>query len=165
MIVGPGYMELVHEIAALPPGAAVGLVCASETGTDNIAETLRLAGATGVEIVRAVIGSDEGLQHIDDVADLILLSREAIALGLDDRFSRPERVGPGSTSSTPRASSCSGGRSNMSRTSGRRRTGWKSDQPSSRPRSAPSAEVAPRQPTEREFRLARLARDATAWPT
>ena len=92
MIVGPGYMELVHEIAALPPGAAVGLVCASETGTDNIAETLRLAGATGVEIVRAVIGSDEGLQHIDDVADLILLSREAIALGLDDRFSRPERV-------------------------------------------------------------------------
>ncbi|HLY15341.1 MAG TPA: GntR family transcriptional regulator [Candidatus Limnocylindrales bacterium] len=92
MIVGPGYMELVHEIAALAPGAAVGLVCASETGTDNIAETLRLAGATGVEIVTAVIGSDEGLQHIDDVADLILLSREAIALGLDDRFSRPERV-------------------------------------------------------------------------
>jgi DNA-binding transcriptional regulator YhcF (GntR family) len=92
MIVGPGYMELVREITALPPGASVGLVCASETGTDNIAETLQLAGATGVEIIGAVIDSDPGLEHIDEVADLILLSREAIALGLDDRFSRPERI-------------------------------------------------------------------------
>ena len=92
MIVGPGYMELVHEIAALPPGATVGLVCASETGTDNIAETLRLAGATGVEIIAAVIDSKPDLERIDEVATLILLSREALALGLDDRFSRPERV-------------------------------------------------------------------------
>jgi DNA-binding transcriptional regulator YhcF (GntR family) len=92
MIVGPGYMELVHEIAALPPGATVGLVCASETGTDNIAETLRLAGATGVEIIAAVIDSEPDLERMDEVATLILLSREALALGLDDRFSRPERV-------------------------------------------------------------------------
>ncbi|HEY7828164.1 MAG TPA: GntR family transcriptional regulator [Candidatus Limnocylindrales bacterium] len=92
MIVGPGYMELVHEIAALPSGARVGLVCASETGTDNIAETLRLSGATGVEILSAVIDSEPALDTIDHDADLILLSREAIALGLDDRFSRPERV-------------------------------------------------------------------------
>ena len=92
MLVGPGYMELVHEIGELPPGASVGLVCASETGTDNIAETLRLAGATGVEIISAVIGSDAGLQHIDETADLILLSREAMALGLEDRFTRLDRV-------------------------------------------------------------------------
>jgi len=92
MIVGPGYMELVHEISALPSGSRVGLVCASETGTDNIAETLRLSGATGVEIISAVIESEPALDAIDRDADLILLSREAIALGLDDRFSRPERV-------------------------------------------------------------------------
>ena len=40
MLVGPGYVELVHEIAGLPAGSRVGVVCASDRGTDNIAETL-----------------------------------------------------------------------------------------------------------------------------
>lgn len=92
MIVGPGYMELIHEIAKLPSGARLGIVCASTTGTDNIAETIRLAGATGVQVVSAVIDSEQDLDAIDRDADLILLSREAIALGIDDRFSRPGRV-------------------------------------------------------------------------
>ena len=85
-------MDLVHEIAALPPGARVGLVCASAVGTDNIAETLRLSGTTGVEIVSATIDDAESIARVDAAADLILLSREALALGLDERFSRPERV-------------------------------------------------------------------------
>ena len=92
MLVGPGYMDLVHEVAALPPGARVGLVCASAVGTDNIAETLRLSGTTGVEIVSATIDDAESIARVDEAADLILLSREALALGLDERFSRPERV-------------------------------------------------------------------------
>jgi DNA-binding transcriptional regulator YhcF (GntR family) len=91
MLVGPGYMDLIHEIAALPPGATVGLVCASAVGTDNIAETLRLSGTTGVEILSATIDDAESIAKVD-AADLILLSREALALGLDERFSRPERV-------------------------------------------------------------------------
>jgi DNA-binding transcriptional regulator YhcF (GntR family) len=92
MIVGPGYMELIHEIAALPSGARVGLVCASAVGTDNIAETLRLSGTAGVEIVSATIDDAESITKVDAAADLILLSREALALGLDERFSHPERV-------------------------------------------------------------------------
>lgn len=92
MIVGPGYMDLIHEIAALPPGARVGLVCASSVGTDNIAETLRLSGTTGVEIVSATIDDAESITQVDAAADLILLSREALALGLDERFSHPDRV-------------------------------------------------------------------------
>jgi hypothetical protein len=91
MLVGPGYVELVHEIAALPPGARVGLVCASAVGTDNMADTLRLSGTTGVEILSATIGSETELREVDQ-ADLILLSREALALGLETRFSRPERI-------------------------------------------------------------------------
>ena len=91
MLVGPGYMDLIHEIAALPAGARVGLVCASAVGTDNIAETLRLSGTTGVEIVSATIGDDAAIAKVDS-ADLILLSREALALGLDERFTQPERV-------------------------------------------------------------------------
>src|SRR3954463_1978459 len=92
MLVGPGYVELVHEIAELPSGSRVGLVCASARGTDNIAETLALSGTTGVEIVSATMDADADLAVVDRTADVILLSREAIANGLGERFHRPERV-------------------------------------------------------------------------
>src|SRR3954465_13519297 len=61
VLVGPGYVELVHEIAALPAGSHVGVVCASERGADNIAETLQIAGTRGVEIVAAIMGDDARL--------------------------------------------------------------------------------------------------------
>ena len=94
MLVGPGYVELVHEIAGLPAGSRVGLVCASERGTDNIAETLSLSGTTGIELVGATIEADDDLALVDRTADLILMSREALAAGLEARFSRPERIRP-----------------------------------------------------------------------
>jgi hypothetical protein len=94
MLVGPAYLELVHEVADLPNGSRVGLVCASERGADNIQQTLAIAGNRGVEIVSALIGSKDDLELIDRTADLILLSREALASGLDQGFSRPERIRP-----------------------------------------------------------------------
>ena len=92
MLVGPAYVELVHEIAALPVGARVGLICASDRGSDNIRETLALSGTSGVEIVSALIGKPEDLGLIDRTADIILMSREALAAGLDDSLSRRERI-------------------------------------------------------------------------
>ena len=94
MIVGPAYLELVHEIAVLPEGSRVGLVCASGRGADNIRETLALSGTTGVEIVPALIDQPEDLALVDRTADVILMSREALAAGLDDTFTRPERIRP-----------------------------------------------------------------------
>jgi DNA-binding transcriptional regulator YhcF (GntR family) len=94
MLVGPAYLELVHEVAGLPNGSRVGLVCASERGADNIQETLAIAGNRGVEILSALIGSPDDLELIDRTADLILLSREALSSGLDRSFSRPERIRP-----------------------------------------------------------------------
>jgi DNA-binding transcriptional regulator YhcF (GntR family) len=92
MLVGPAYMSLVHEVGALPAGARVGLVCGSQRGVENIAEVLETAGATGVEIIPAVAHTEAELDAVDRSADLVLLSREAIALGLEHRFSRPERL-------------------------------------------------------------------------
>jgi hypothetical protein len=92
MLVGPGYMELVHEVASLRPGSRVGVICASERGADNIAETLTYSGTRGVEIVGATMESAEDIELIDRTADIVLLSREAIACGLESRFSRPERI-------------------------------------------------------------------------
>jgi len=94
MLVGPGYVELVHEIAGLPAGSRVGLVCASDRGADNIAETLALSGTKGVDIVSATIDSADDLATVDRTADVILMSREALAAGLESRFSRRERIRP-----------------------------------------------------------------------
>jgi DNA-binding transcriptional regulator YhcF (GntR family) len=94
MLVGPGYLELVHEIAGLPTGSRVGLVCVSERGSENILETLALAGTRGVDIVAALIGAPQDLELVDRTADIILLSREALAAGLAGSFARPERIRP-----------------------------------------------------------------------
>jgi DNA-binding transcriptional regulator YhcF (GntR family) len=94
MLVGPGYVELVHEIAGLPAGSCVGLVCGSARLAENIAETLAIAGTGGIEIMSAIIGADRDMGNIDASADIILLSRDALAAGLDARFSRPERIRP-----------------------------------------------------------------------
>ncbi|TAJ98970.1 MAG: GntR family transcriptional regulator [Chloroflexota bacterium] len=92
MLVGPGYVELVHEVAALPAGSRVGVVCASERGAESIAETLSIAGTKGVDIVPALVDDAVALEELDRTADLILMSRDALANGLDARLSRPERV-------------------------------------------------------------------------
>jgi len=92
MLVGPGYVELVHEVAGLPAGSRVGVVCASERGADNIAETLAIAGTKGVELIPVLVGDDAGVAELDKSADLILMSREALALGMDAGLSRRERV-------------------------------------------------------------------------
>jgi GntR family transcriptional regulator len=92
MLVGPGYLELVHEIAGLKAGTRVGLVCASERGAENMAETLALSGTTGVQLLNTPMDDEDGIALVDRTADLILLSREAIAKGLAARFERPERI-------------------------------------------------------------------------
>ncbi len=92
MLAGPGYVDLVQEVASLPAGSKVGLVCGSERGVANVAEVLESSGATGVEIIPAVAHTEAELELVDRDADLVLLSREATALGLEARFSRPERL-------------------------------------------------------------------------
>ncbi len=92
MLVGPGYLELVHEIAGLPPGSRVGLVCGSERGAENMLDVLRLAGTTGIEVVAALTDDPAALATVDDTADLILMSREALAAGLDRKVRHHDRV-------------------------------------------------------------------------
>jgi hypothetical protein len=57
-----------------------------------MAETLALSGATGIEVLSASMDSADELALLDRTADVILLSREAIMNGFDNRFERPERI-------------------------------------------------------------------------
>jgi hypothetical protein len=57
-----------------------------------MAETLALSGTRGVELIGATMDADQDLNLIDRTADVILLSREAIANGLAERFTNPERL-------------------------------------------------------------------------
>ncbi len=94
MLVGPGYLELVHEIAGLPTGSRVGLVCASERGAENMQDVLRLSGSSGIEVMSALTDQPDSLQLIDQTADLILMSRDALNAGLDKGLTRPDRIRP-----------------------------------------------------------------------
>jgi DNA-binding transcriptional regulator YhcF (GntR family) len=92
MLVGPGYMEMVHEIAGLPEGSRVGVICASDRGAENIAETLSIAGSHGIEIVSACLDEPERIEVVNRTADIVLLSREALANGVDRELDRQDRV-------------------------------------------------------------------------
>src|SRR5262249_10691711 len=83
-----------HEIAALPDGSRVGVICASDRGAENIAETLSIAGTKGIEIVSAILDDRERIEVVNRTADIILLSREALANGVDQHLDRQDRVRP-----------------------------------------------------------------------
>jgi hypothetical protein len=68
------------------------VVCATERGADNIAETLVLSGTRGVEIIGATPDDGDQVELVNRTADLVLLSREALARGVGARFTDPERL-------------------------------------------------------------------------
>ena len=120
MLVGPGYVELVHEIAGLPDGSRVGLVCASGRGADNIRETLALSGTTRR---RDRLGADRRRPRTSSCVDRDRRPHPDVARGAGGR-ARPARSrgpngsGRGPTTSTRPASSCCGARSSTSRPAG-----------------------------------------------
>jgi DNA-binding transcriptional regulator YhcF (GntR family) len=94
MLAAPGYLDTIAEVAALPAGTRVGVICCSSRAVDNLAETLRVFGASGVSIVGATVDSDESLDAVNADSDIILVSREAHLRGLESRFERPDRLRP-----------------------------------------------------------------------
>jgi DNA-binding transcriptional regulator YhcF (GntR family)/rhodanese-related sulfurtransferase len=92
MLAAPSYAELLDEVRALPRGSIVGLVCATERSTQNIAQWLRESGGDGVVLLTALQRDEAALQEADRTADLLLLTREALEIGMAARFGRQERI-------------------------------------------------------------------------
>ena len=92
MLAAPSYAELLDEVRALPRGSTVGLVCATERSTQNIEQWLHESGTEGVELLTALQGDETALARADRTADLLLLTREALEIGLAARFGRHDRI-------------------------------------------------------------------------
>ena len=91
LMAAPSYAELLDEVGALPPGSTVGMVCSSTRSTANMEEWLARSGG-GTRLIEAVAGDEEALDRVDRDADLLLLTREALEIGLAPRFHAPERI-------------------------------------------------------------------------
>ncbi len=92
MLASPSYAELLEEIRALPSGSRVGLICSSVRSTKSMGEWLASSPGRGVALLPAHVGDEQALDRADRDCDLVLLSREAIEIGLERRFGRPERL-------------------------------------------------------------------------
>jgi DNA-binding transcriptional regulator YhcF (GntR family) len=91
LMAAPSYAELLDEIGALPAGSTVGMVCSSTRSTANIIAWLAQTGGR-TQLIEAVAGDEATLERVDREADLLLLTREALEIGLAPRFGRPERI-------------------------------------------------------------------------
>jgi DNA-binding transcriptional regulator YhcF (GntR family) len=91
LMAAPSYAELLDEIGALPPGSTVGMVCSSARSTANMEDWLARSGG-GTRLIEAVAGDEEALARVDRDADLLLLTREALEIGLAPRFHARERI-------------------------------------------------------------------------
>lgn len=91
LMAAPSYAELLDEIGALSPGSTVGMVCSSTRSTANMEDWLARSGG-GTRLIEAVAGDEEALDRVDRDADLLLLTREALEIGLAPRFHAPERI-------------------------------------------------------------------------
>ena len=91
LMAAPSYAELLEEIGALPPGSTIGMVCSSTRSTANMVEWLATSGRE-TRLIEAVAGDEATLAQVDREADLLLLTREALEIGLAPRFGRPERI-------------------------------------------------------------------------
>jgi DNA-binding transcriptional regulator YhcF (GntR family) len=91
LMAAPSYAELLDEIGALPSGSTIGMVCSSTRSTANMEDWLARSGG-GTRLIEAVAGDEAALDRVDRDADLLLLTREALEIGLAPRFHAPERI-------------------------------------------------------------------------
>ena len=91
LMAAPSYAELLDEIRALPSGSTVGMVCSSTRSTANMEDWLARSGG-GTRLIEAVAGDEAAIERVNRDADLLLLTSEALEIGLAPRFGRPERI-------------------------------------------------------------------------
>jgi len=78
LMVEPDYLEVLAEIARLPNGARVGLICANQKGAEAMERVLIGVGATYPKFILAGIDQPEKIEQVFLEADMIYVSRQAL---------------------------------------------------------------------------------------
>ena len=78
LMVEPDYLEVLAEIARLPNGARVGLICAEQKGAEAMERVLIGVGATYPKFILAGVDQPDKVKRVFQEADLIYVSRLAL---------------------------------------------------------------------------------------
>jgi len=79
LMVEPDYLEVLAEIARLPNGARVGLICAERKGAEAMERVLMGVGATYPKFITSGIDQPEKVEQVFQEADVIYVSRLALS--------------------------------------------------------------------------------------
>jgi len=78
LMIEPDYLEVLSEIARLPIGAHVGLICAEQKGAEAMERALIGVGATYPRFITAGIDQPDKVEQVFRESDLIYISRIAL---------------------------------------------------------------------------------------
>jgi len=78
LMIEPDYLEVLSEIARLPNGARVGLICAEQKGAEAMERVLVGVGATYPRFITAGISQPDKVEQVFRESDLIYVSRLAL---------------------------------------------------------------------------------------
>ena len=78
LMVEPDYLEVLAEIARLPNGARVGLICANRKGAEAMERVLVGVGATYPKFILAGVDQPNKIDQVFQEADMIYVSRQAL---------------------------------------------------------------------------------------
>jgi GntR family transcriptional regulator len=84
LMVEPDYLEVLAEIARLPGGARVGLICAQQKGAEAMERVLIGVGATYPKFILAGVDQPDKVEWVFQEADLIYVSRLALRQHRED---------------------------------------------------------------------------------
>jgi DNA-binding transcriptional regulator YhcF (GntR family) len=78
LMIEPDYLEVLAEIARLPNGARVGLICAEQKGAEAMERVLIGVGATYPRFITAGIDQPDKVEQVFGESDQIYISRLAL---------------------------------------------------------------------------------------
>jgi GntR family transcriptional regulator len=77
LMVAPDYLEVMAQLADLPEGTHVGLICAEQKGADSMKRSLIGTGTNYLHYITAGLDQPEKLKNVFEESDRIFISRLA----------------------------------------------------------------------------------------
>ena len=93
LMVKPSYLDVLFEIAAMPEGEPVGLICATQSSAGQMERALRGVGAAHLDFLKSGMDDEDGIGDLFEKARLVYVSRLALAERREP-WPAPEKLRP-----------------------------------------------------------------------